>query len=78
MLDQITEIQKLKLHEGECLIVKYPMGNLPHKLWQRSADDLRQALATCLLSNNVLVIGADIDFTVIEKENTERDYTEHF
>ena len=78
MLDQITEIQKLRLHENEVLIVKYPVGNLPHGAWKRNADSLKDVLQTYLLSRNVLVIGDDIHFTVIEKENTERDYTEHF
>ena len=78
MLDQITEIQKLKLHEGEVLIAKMPLGDLPRGAWKRHADNLSQVLRTMLLSNNIIVLGEDISFTVIEKENTERDYTEHF
>lgn len=78
MLDQITEIQKLKLNEGEVLVVKMPLGDLSNSAWKRHADELRHALCTLLLSTNVVVLGEDINFTVIEKENTERDYTEHF
>ncbi len=78
MLDGVTEIQKLKLHEGEVLIVKIPVGNLPHSAWHRRAADVRGVLSTYLLTNNILVINDDINFTVIEKENTERDCTEHF
>lgn len=78
MLDNITEIQKLKLHENEVLIIKYPMGNLPHKIWERHAVEIKNTLSAYLLTNNILVIGDDINFTVIEKENTNRDYTEHF
>lgn len=78
MLDDITEIQKLKLHENEVLIVKIPINNLPQSAWHRHARDVREVLSTMLLTNNILVINDDINFTVIEKENTERDYTEHF
>jgi len=78
MLDQITEIQKLRLHEGELLIVKVPLNNLPQSAWHRQAADIKDVLSTMLLTNNILVLADDIDFTVIEKENTKRDYTEHF
>lgn len=78
MLDKTTEIQKLKLHENEVLIVKIPSNNLPQSAWHRHAQEVREALSTYLLSNNILVINDNINFTVIEKENTERDYTEHF
>jgi hypothetical protein len=78
MLDNITEIQKLKLHENEVLVVKVPLDDQPRQAWLRHANDLRTSLSTMLLSNNILVIDDHINFTVIEKENTERDYTEHF
>lgn len=78
MFDKITEIQKLKLHEGELLVVKIPTNNLPHKAWERHAKDLRDMLTTYLLTNNILILADDINFTVIEKENTNYDYTEHF
>lgn len=78
MLDKITEIQKLKLHEDEVLVVKIPVGNLLHSAWHRLAQDVKGALSTYLLTNKILVINDEIKFTVLEKENTERDYTEHF
>ena len=78
MLDKITEIQKLKLHENEVLIVKIPVNNLPHSAWHRLAADIKGALSTYLLTNKILVINDEVNFTIIEKENAERDYTEHF
>lgn len=78
MLDQITEIQKLKLHENEVLIVKIPVNNLPHSVWHRRAADIKGALSTYLLTNKILVINDEVKFAVIEKDDIERDYTEHF
>lgn len=78
MLDPITEIQKLKLHENEVLVVKLPMDEFPSLAWHRRAEEIKKVLSTFLLTNNILVVGDSINFTVIEKENNERDYTEHF
>lgn len=78
MIDKITEIQKLKLHENEVLIAKLPVGNIPRSAWRRQADELGQVLRTMLLSNNIIVIADDIDFTVIKKEHVKHDHTEHF
>lgn len=78
MISNITEIQKLKLHENEVLIVKIPVNNLPHSAWHRQAQDIKGALSAYLLTNKILVINDEVKFAVIEKDNTERDYTEHF
>lgn len=78
MFDEITDFQKLRLHEGEVLIVKLPLGDRTSGAWHRYAKELRDVLGTMLLTNNILVLADDINFTVIEKENTDRDYTEHF
>ena len=78
MLDKITNIQTLRLNEGEVLVVKIPSGDLPMHAWSRQADAIRTTLCTLLLTNNVVIMQDDISFTVIKKENTKRDYTEHF
>jgi hypothetical protein len=44
MFDNIVDVSKLTLSEGDVLIVRLGLNNMPKHIWQREASAIKTAL----------------------------------
>lgn len=68
VLDNITDVKRLALNEGEILIVTYARANIPPHIWERNAEKIRTLLSTALLTNKIYVVSDEMELTVIKQE----------
>lgn len=71
ILDNITDVKRLALNEGEVLVVKLPRNNLPTHIWEKNAGGLRDTLKLYFLTNRIIVVSDNVEMTVIKQEKQD-------
>jgi hypothetical protein len=68
---KIKDIEKIALSEGEVLVIQVPQDSKPTHIWLKQAKEIRDTLATLLLSNNITVIPTGYKFTILSQKKSE-------
>jgi hypothetical protein len=68
MINDITDIRKIALKEGEMLAVRLPAGDLSTARYMERASQLEQILQTYFLSNRIVIYSDELEFTAISQE----------
>lgn len=65
-IDKITELQRIKLDEGEALIIKYQFDGMPASRREAATKHIFTVFSTMLLTTNILVVDSSTEFLTIK------------